>query len=208
MAPSSTTTTVPSPTRRSRLQRHRQLHLHDHGRRRRTPRPRPSRSATFTRTRCRLGEALRLRWMTKVFRTASPAAHSADDLPGEAITASGNLPHDDNTDGKAASDPINFAPMHGQLGTVRQSSPSFTYGTAKHTLTDNVRHAREQSLRSRWTVVRDKGNGDYVFTLLKPVQHSVGDNENEDHRQPDLPGQGRHAAFRRHGYRHADHHHR
>lgn len=101
-----------------------------------------------------------------------------DDLPGQAITASGTLPHDYNTDGKAASDPINFAPMHGTSGLVGAETVTYNWDAGSNTLT-----ATSAARGAIFTVEvdggSDNGNGDYVFTLLKPVIHAAGNNEND-----------------------------
>lgn len=101
-----------------------------------------------------------------------------DDLAGQAITASGNLPHDYKADGKAASDPINFLPMHGTSGQVGTETVTYSWNAANNTLT-----ATSAERGAIFTVQvdggSDNGNGNYVFTLLKPVLHSAGDNEND-----------------------------
>ncbi|KRR21582.1 DUF5801 repeats-in-toxin domain-containing protein [Bradyrhizobium retamae] len=102
----------------------------------------------------------------------------ADDLSGQAITASGTLPHNYNTDGKAASDPINFAPMDGTTGLVGSESVTYSWNATNNTLT-----ASSAARGAIFIVVvdggSDNGNGNYVFTLLKPVLHDAGDNEND-----------------------------
>ncbi|MDE5452826.1 VWA domain-containing protein [Bradyrhizobium sp. CSA112] len=102
----------------------------------------------------------------------------ADDLSGQAISASGTLPHNYNTDGKAASDPINFAPMDGTTGLVGSESVTYSWNATNNTLT-----ASSATRGAIFTVVvdggSDNGNGNYVFTLLKPVLHDAGNNEND-----------------------------
>ncbi|MEH2570888.1 T1SS-143 domain-containing protein [Bradyrhizobium sp. AZCC 1577] len=101
-----------------------------------------------------------------------------DDLSGQAISASGTLPHNYNTDGKAASDPINFAPMNGTPGLVGSESVTYSWNATNNTLT-----ASSAARGAIFTVVvdggSDNGNGNYVFTLLKPVLHDAGNNEND-----------------------------
>ncbi|MEH2588349.1 DUF5801 repeats-in-toxin domain-containing protein [Bradyrhizobium sp. AZCC 1721] len=102
----------------------------------------------------------------------------ADDLSGQAISASGTLPHNYNTDGKAASDPINFAPMDGTTGLVGSESVTYSWNATNNTLI-----ASSAARGAIFTVVvdggSDNGNGNYVFTLLKPVLHDAGNNEND-----------------------------
>ena len=101
-----------------------------------------------------------------------------DDLSGQAITASGTLPHNYNADGKATSDPINFAPMDGATGLVGTESVTYSWNATNNTLT-----ASSAARGAIFTVVvdggSDNGDGNYVFTLLKPVLHDAGNNEND-----------------------------
>lgn len=104
--------------------------------------------------------------------------NSTGDVAGEATTASGTLPHGFGGDGQATTDPISFAGMAGP-GVVGTENVTYTWDSATNTLT--ATSARGPI----FTVQVDGGadalaQGNYVFTLLKPILHDEGNGENDE----------------------------
>lgn len=98
---------------------------------------------------------------------------SSGDVSGQATTATGTLTHSFNGDAPATTDPINFLPMQGTTGMVGTEQVSYSWDANTDTL-------MATSARGVvFTVQVDTGNGNYVFTLLKPVLHAAGSGEND-----------------------------
>jgi T1SS-143 domain-containing protein len=100
-------------------------------------------------------------------------------LPSPENVATGTLTHAYNGDGKAASDPINFAPMDGTTGMVGTESVTYHWASGTNTLVATSNAGRGDIFK----VVVDGGSdasgaGNYTLTLLKPIMHALGDNEN------------------------------
>jgi len=100
-------------------------------------------------------------------------------LPSPERIATGTLTHAYNGDGKAASDPINFAPMDGATGMVGTESVTYRWTSGTNTLVATSNAGRGDIFK----VVVDGGSdasgaGNYTLTLLKPIMHALGDNEN------------------------------
>ena len=111
---------------------------------------------------------------------ANGIASGTGDVAGQDFSVSGTLTHDYNTDGKAAVDPVNFSLMNGVTTTVGTESVTYAWNAASNTLTANSNAGRG----AIFTVVVDGGSdssgaGNYVFTLLKPVLHASGSDEND-----------------------------
>jgi len=103
---------------------------------------------------------------------------SSGDVPGNAFTASGVLPHSFVNDGPAANDPINFSLANNVAGFVGTEAVTYHWDQVTNTLT-----ATSVGRGDIFKVVvdggLDNGNGNYVFTLLQPVLHAAGDGEND-----------------------------
>ncbi|MEH2513019.1 T1SS-143 domain-containing protein [Nitrobacteraceae bacterium AZCC 1564] len=107
-------------------------------------------------------------------------------LPSPENVANGTLPHDYQADGKASSDPIGFAPMDGQHGTVGTESVTYHWDATSNTLTatsdagrgDIFKIVVDDTTNDGIDNGTDSGNGNYQLTLLQPVMHDDGDGEN------------------------------
>ena len=90
--------------------------------------------------------------------------------------ATGTLPHNFLADGAASSDPISFASM--TSGTVGTEAVTYSWDGASNTLT-----ASSVGRGAIFTVQvdngTDNGNGAFKVTLLKPILHAVGGDEND-----------------------------
>ena len=100
-------------------------------------------------------------------------------LPSPENVANGTLPHDYHADLKATSDPINFAPMDGQHGTVGTESVTYHWDASSNTLVATSDAGRGDIFKVVVDGGADNGNGNYQLTLLKPVMHASGNNEND-----------------------------
>ncbi|AKR54916.1 T1SS secreted agglutinin RTX [Devosia sp. H5989] len=92
--------------------------------------------------------------------------------------ATGTLPHDYNVDGKAAADPISFSTMNGTSGMVGTEQVTYSWDAATNTLTA-ASGARGSIFTVKVDGGVDNGNGNYTVTLLKPVLHEPGQDEND-----------------------------
>ncbi|MCA0278190.1 MAG: DUF5801 domain-containing protein [Proteobacteria bacterium] len=101
-------------------------------------------------------------------------AGGINDVPGEAASFSGLLPLNYGSDGAHATDPLSFAAMNGQIGTVGTESVTYSWDNATKTLTA-VSATRGAIFK---VVIDDLSSGHYAVTLLKPVLHAPGGNEN------------------------------
>ncbi|MCX8571644.1 DUF5801 repeats-in-toxin domain-containing protein [Aminobacter sp. MET-1] len=101
-------------------------------------------------------------------------AGGINDVPGEAASFSGLLPLSYGSDGAHATDPLSFAAMNGQAGTVGTESVTYSWDNATKTLTA-VSATRGAIFK---VVIDDLSSGHYAVTLLKPVLHAAGGNEN------------------------------
>ncbi|WP_424630070.1 DUF5801 repeats-in-toxin domain-containing protein [Bradyrhizobium sp. SYSU BS000235] len=99
-------------------------------------------------------------------------------LPSPENVAHGLLPHNYKADGPADSDPIGFAPMEGQHGTVGTESVTYHWDADSHTLT-----ATSEDRGDIFKIVVDEsagqGEDNYELTLLQPVLHDDGGGEND-----------------------------
>ncbi len=100
-------------------------------------------------------------------------------LPSPENVANGTLPHDYQADGKAASDPISFASMDGQHGTVGTESVTYHWDAASNTLVATSDVGRGDIFKVVVDGGVDNGDGNYQLTLLKPVMHASGNGEND-----------------------------
>ncbi len=101
------------------------------------------------------------------------------DVAGSAVTQTGTLIHNFNTDGPAASDPINFSPMddgsHSTLVGLSSGGAALKYywdaaGDTLYASTNTASLADAQSTAA-FTVVLNTATGAYTYTQLKPVDH-------------------------------------
>jgi T1SS-143 domain-containing protein len=101
------------------------------------------------------------------------------DVAGSAITQTGTLIHDFNSDGPAASDPINFSPMdngsHATLVGLSSGGAALKYywdaaGDTLYASTNTTSLADAQSTAA-FKVVLNTATGAYTYTQLKPVDH-------------------------------------
>ncbi len=100
-------------------------------------------------------------------------------LPSPENVANGTLPHDYHADLKATSDPINFAPMDGQHGTVGTESVTYHWDASSNTLVATSDAGRGDIFKVVVDGGADNGNGNYQLTPAQPVMHVSGNNEND-----------------------------
>ncbi len=101
------------------------------------------------------------------------------DVAGSAITQTGTLIHNFNSDGPAASDPINFSPMdngsHSTLVGLSSGGAALKYywdaaGDTLYAATNTTSLADARSTAA-FKVVLNTATGAYTYTQLKPVDH-------------------------------------
>ncbi|TKW79513.1 MAG: tandem-95 repeat protein, partial [Bradyrhizobium icense] len=102
-------------------------------------------------------------------------ASQPGDVAGAAITQTGTLVFNFNADGPAATDPINFSPMHNTSVGLSSGGAALTYywdstGDTLYASTNTSSLANAQS-SAVFKVVLNTTTGVYTFTELKPVDH-------------------------------------
>ncbi|WP_210326178.1 DUF5801 repeats-in-toxin domain-containing protein [Oricola nitratireducens] len=111
------------------------------------------------------------------------------DVAGEAFSQSGTLIHDFNTDGPAASDPINFAPLDGTAVVDTGSAAVESGGTALTYYWDgagDVLYASKDAsslgdaqATAAFKVELNTATGEYTYTQLMPLDHPVTGTEDD-----------------------------
>jgi hypothetical protein len=97
-------------------------------------------------------------------------AGGTGDVAGEAVSANAYLPFSFGPDG--AGD-INFSAMHGTSGMLGTETVTYSWDDENNVLTASSGRG------DIFTVTVDPATGEYSVALLKPVLHSLGDNEND-----------------------------
>ncbi|WP_449394901.1 T1SS-143 repeat domain-containing protein [Devosia riboflavina] len=104
------------------------------------------------------------------------AAGTGDATAGTPETvAEGTLPHNFLADGAASTDPISFASM--TSGTVGTESVTYAWNATTNTLT--ATSARGAIFTVQVDNGSENGNGAFKVTLLKPIMHALGGDEND-----------------------------
>ncbi|MGE3228032.1 MAG: DUF5801 repeats-in-toxin domain-containing protein [Hyphomicrobium sp.] len=113
-------------------------------------------------------------------------AGGSGDAPGEAITQSGTLLHNFNTDGAAGTDPINFSPVSGLAVTSAGNVPVTSGGMPVFYVWDggaNVLYASTNvsspAASAVFTVSLNTTTGAYTYTQIKPIDHPVAGTEDD-----------------------------